>query len=101
MSDGLTEALTGKLANLDRNHRNLWVVPASEIRRRKIGDPQSAFHEFGATMVVRGRFSRPNQNVRLTLELIDAGKMREIGFADIDRADEDLAALQNEAVERL
>ena len=101
VSDGLMEALTGKLANLDRNNHNLWVVPASEIRSRKIGDAQSAFREFGATMVVRGRLSRLNHDIRLTLELIDAGRMREIGFADIERADEDLAALQNEAVERL
>ena len=51
--------------------------------------------------MVRGHFSRLPHGFRLTLELIDVRKMSEIGYADIDRPDGNLAALQDDAVERM
>ncbi len=57
VGDGLMEAFTGKLANLDHANKNLWVVPTSEVRRRGIGDLDTAPREFGATIVFRGHFS--------------------------------------------
>jgi eukaryotic-like serine/threonine-protein kinase len=76
-------------------------VPASEVRRRKVDNPSSAFREFGATMVVKGHFRRDNRWVHLKLELIDTRRMREIGFGDIDNQEENLAALQDEAIKTL
>jgi len=101
LGDGLMDSLTGQLSNLDRANDTLWVIPASEVRRRKVGDPRSALREFGATIVIKGYFSRLNHIVRLNLELIDTRKMREIGFARIDMREDDLAALQDEAVKQL
>ena len=101
LGDGLMDSLTGQLSNLEPANDTLWVIPSSEIRRRKVGDPRSALREFGATIVIKGYFSRLGQTIRLNLELIDTRKMREIGFARIDSREEDLAALQDEAVKQL
>jgi serine/threonine protein kinase/tetratricopeptide (TPR) repeat protein len=98
LADGLMDSLTGKLSNLNAEDKDLWVVPASEVRRRKVGDPSSAYREFGATMVVKGRFSQNGKTVRLYLELIDSRRVREIGYADVQNPEQDLSALQNDAV---
>jgi TolB-like protein len=98
--DGLMDAIAGKLSNLDQE-QTLWVVPPSEIRRRKVNDPETALREFGATVVVKGHFSWDRGVARLNLELIDSKRMREIGYADIENREQDLSELQNEAVIRL
>ena len=61
LGDGLMDSLAGKLSNLDGANQALWVVPASEVRHRKVDDPSSALREFGATIAVKGRFERHGQ----------------------------------------
>ncbi|MGA2419006.1 MAG: protein kinase [Candidatus Acidiferrum sp.] len=101
VADGLMDSLTGKLSNLDETQRSLWVVPASVVRSRKITDPAAAYHDLGATMVVKGKIQRTGQAVQLTVDLINAKDLRQIGSATIEDAAGDLAALQNDAVARL
>jgi serine/threonine-protein kinase len=101
LGDGLMDSLAGKLSNLEVANKSLWVVPASEVRHRKVDNPSSALREFGATIAVQGRFERHDHDAHLNLTLIDTKKMREIGFADVENQDGDLAALQDEAVTRL
>jgi serine/threonine-protein kinase len=101
LGDGLMDSLAGSLSNLEVSQHSLWVVPISDVRRRKVNDPEGALKEFGATIVIRGRFERNKQDVHLQLSLIDPQKHREIGFVDVQSASDDLAALQQEAVSRL
>jgi eukaryotic-like serine/threonine-protein kinase len=101
LGDGLMDSLAGKLSNLDAANQSLWVVPASEVRARKVRDATSAMREFGATIVVNGNFERDDRDAHLRLTLIDPKKMREIGYADVDNQAGDLAALEDEAVTRL
>jgi eukaryotic-like serine/threonine-protein kinase len=101
LGDGLMDSLAGKLSNLDAANKTLWVIPADEVRSRKVNNPRSALQEFGATIVVKGSFERNEQAARLKLTLIDPKKMREIGFVDVEDHAGDLAALQDEAITRL
>jgi len=101
LGDGLMDSLAGRISNLDVANKSLWVVPASEVRSRKVNDPSSAWREFGATIVVKGSFERNNQATRLKLTLIDPKKTREIGFVEVESQTGDLAVLQDEAVTRL
>lgn len=101
LGDGLMDSLAGKLSNLGAVNQTLWVVPASEVRARRVRDPSSALKEFGATIVVQGNFERTASGAHLRLTLIDPRNMREIGFADVENATGDLAALEDEAVTSL
>ena len=56
--DGFMESLTSKLSNLEVGNRALWVVPASEVRRRKVADTAGAQKAFGVTLVITGTFQR-------------------------------------------
>ena len=101
VADGLMDSLTNDLSNLEAAKLSLWVVPASVVRDRKVNNPTSAFRELGATMVVQGSVERIGQDVRLTVLLIDARRLRQIGSIQLDDHGGDLAALQNQAVARL
>lgn len=99
--EGLMDSLTGKLSNLDVGNKSLWVVPTSEVRRRKIADPTDALKELGATLVVKGSVQRDGKDVHLNVSLIDTKNLRQLGSAELEDQAGDLATLQNEAVSRL
>jgi serine/threonine protein kinase/tetratricopeptide (TPR) repeat protein len=101
VAQGLMDSLTSKLSNLDAQQQSLWVVPSSVVRSRKVSDPSSAGKELGANLVVKGSIRRDSKNVELTVNLIDAKDLRQIGSAVLDDATGDLANLQDEAVARL
>ncbi|MEQ1352693.1 MAG: protein kinase, partial [Candidatus Acidiferrum sp.] len=101
VAQGLMDSLTSKLSNLSAAQQSLWVLPASVVVSRKVTDPATAFRELGATLVVTGSIQRVAQVVHLTVNLIDAQNLRQIGSAALEDRGGDLAALQDEAVARL
>jgi eukaryotic-like serine/threonine-protein kinase len=101
VAEGLMDSLTSKLSNLDAQQQSLWVVPSSVVRSRKVTDPSAAGRDLGANLVVKGSIRRDAKNVQLTVNLIDAKNLRQVGSAVLDDATGDLAGLQDEAVSRL
>jgi len=101
VAEGLMDSLTSKLSNLDSAQQSLWVVPSSVVRSRKVTDPSAAGKDLGANLVVKGSISRDAKNVQLTVNLIDAKDLRQVGSAVLDDATGDLAALQDDAVAKL
>jgi len=101
LADGLMDSLAGRLSNLDVGNQSLWVVPNSEVRRRNVTEPADALKELGANLVVKGSVQRDGNNIRLTVNLIDAKNMRQVGSAELEDRAGDLSSLENEAVSRL
>jgi eukaryotic-like serine/threonine-protein kinase len=101
VAQGLMESLTSQLSNLDVGKQSLWVVPASVVRSRKISDPSVAAKELGANLVVKGSIQRNGSDVHLTVDLIDAKNLRQIGSSSLEDRTGDIASLQDEAVARL
>jgi serine/threonine protein kinase/tetratricopeptide (TPR) repeat protein len=106
LSEGLMDSLTSKLSNLEVGpqgdaQQSLWVVPASEVRRRKVGDPEAALREFGATLVVKGSVLRDQSGVHLTVNLIRTKDVRQEGSLSLQDPAGNFAALQDQAVSGL
>jgi serine/threonine protein kinase/tetratricopeptide (TPR) repeat protein len=101
VAHGLMDAFTNDLSNLEAAQKSLWVVPASEVRHRKITDAASAYRELGATMVVQGSIQRKGPAVYLTVVLIDSKRLRQIGSVQLEDRTGDLAVVQNAAVSHL
>jgi serine/threonine protein kinase/tetratricopeptide (TPR) repeat protein len=101
ISEGLMDSLTSKLSNLEGGQPSLWVVPASEVRRRKVTDPESALREFGATLVVKGSVLRDSSGVHLTVNLIRTKDVRQAGSLSLQDRAGDFSALQGQAVSGL
>jgi len=101
VAEGLMESMTSQLSNLDVGKQSLWVVPASVVRSRKITDPSLAAKELGANLIVKGSIQRTGSDIHLTVDLIDATTLRQIGSSALEDRTGDLGALQDEAVARL
>jgi serine/threonine-protein kinase len=101
VAHGLMDAFTNDLSNLEAAQKSLWVVPASEVRHRKITDAASAYRDLGATMVIQGSIQRKGPAVYLTVVLIDSKRLRQIGSVQLEDSTGDLAVVQNEAVSHL
>jgi serine/threonine-protein kinase len=99
VSNGLMDSLSSKLTNLETDQ--LWVLPASEVRRRKIGDPASALRELGATVAVEGSLQRDGQMIHMTVNLVNTKTLRQIGSITLDDRAGDFSSLEDEAVSRL
>jgi eukaryotic-like serine/threonine-protein kinase len=110
VSDGLMDSLTSRLTNLEGGNQagadqaskqSLWVVPASEVRRRKVTDPAAALRELGATVVVEGTLQRAGQTIHMTVNLVNTKSMRQIGSIALEDRAGDFSTLEDETVTRL
>ena len=101
VSNGLMDSLASRLTNLEVGKESLWVVPTSEVRRRKITDPTSALRELGATVAVQGSLQREGQTIHLTVNLINTRNLRQIGSVALEDHAGDFSALEDEAVARV
>jgi Flp pilus assembly protein TadD/TolB-like protein len=99
--DGLLETLTSRLSGLEGVAASLWVAPASEVRAKKVVDAASATKAFGANLVVAGGVQRDANGVRLTLNLVDAHTLKQLGAAVIEDRQGDFSTLEAGAVNRL
>lgn len=64
-------------------------------------DPDAAWRELGATLVIKGVIQREGQAVRLTLNLINSRRLRQVASLELEDPKGNLAGLQDEAVLRL
>jgi serine/threonine-protein kinase len=91
-SDGLGEALVGRLARLQRSHPSLWVVPANEVRQAGVQSAEAARRAFGVTLVLTGRVQREGERLRLSASLVDAERLRQLrALGPVECRPDDLA----------
>ena len=102
--EGLMETLTNQLSQLEQFHGSLWVVPASEVRKRRIESPSEARKALGVNLVVTGAVQRFADRFRVTLNLIDPTEgetPRQLAATMIDDSMAKLSVLQDDTVIRL
>ena len=101
VTEGFSGSLTNRLSNLEAAQKTLWVVPSSEVRSHEVTDASAALRILGATMVVEGTMQHSNGVVRLTMDLVDSKRVRQIGAVDLQSDTGDLAEIENEAISHL
>jgi serine/threonine-protein kinase len=94
--DGLMETLTSKLTQIQKASPNYWVVASSEVRQRKISSPSEALKSLGATVAITGSFQHQQGRLRLTLNVVETLKGRQLDSRVIDKQRASLADLQDE-----
>lgn len=95
---GLAEVVTGNLSRLDPYaETSFWVVPAGEVIRRAVTNADEARKLFGVRYVFDGALQQDGSQVRLTLNLTDARRMRQIDTWTGDFTGELPTAVQDEA----
>ncbi len=74
---GLDDTLTTRLTELTRTH-DLQVIPASEIRSKKVTTLQQASQEFGVNLGLELGVHRSGEMVRVNYILVDAKTHRQL-----------------------
>jgi len=92
--DGITETLTANLTQLTATHA-LQVVPAREVRARRISSADAARKELGASLVLEGTMDRSGKAVRVNYALVDARTLRQVRGGTITAEASDPFAVQD------
>ena len=100
-SDGLVETITSNISQMERFQRDLWVVPAGDIRSENITSAGEAHRKFGVNYAIAGSLQPIADSLRLTITLIDSKNLRQIDSKMIDVNASDVLELQNKSVENL
>lgn len=80
--EGLRETITSKLTQLEQFQGTLSVVPASELRKERVSTVRDAQREFGVNLVITGSVERSAAGIRVTINLVDARRLKQIGSRD-------------------
>lgn len=97
-SDGVAEALSSKLTQLEQSRGTLWVVPFDEVYYRGINTPSEARKEFGVNLAITGSFQRLNEKIILTLNLVDTKSLRQLKSLVIEDQLSELFNLQKKLI---
>ncbi|MGE0821272.1 MAG: tetratricopeptide repeat protein [Candidatus Binatia bacterium] len=99
VSDGITEELTSTLAQLS----SLFVIARNSAftYKGKAVKIQDVSKELGVQYVLEGSVRRANDQVRITVQLIDAATDSHLWAQRYDRQRKDIFALQDEIVQKI
>jgi serine/threonine protein kinase/tetratricopeptide (TPR) repeat protein len=96
--DGLVEILSSKLSQLEQFQRTLRVVPSTDVLREGIVSVREARQTFGATLAITGSVQRTENQIRLTINLVDPQTLRQLKSKTIDTEAHDISVLQDGVV---
>jgi tetratricopeptide (TPR) repeat protein/predicted Ser/Thr protein kinase len=97
-NDGLVETLTSRLTTLTEKHP-LAVIPASEVRARKVATVAAARAEFGVNLGLVLNVQRSEGQERVNYSLVDAGSHQQLRGGTITAPRGDPFALQDQVSE--
>jgi TolB-like protein/predicted Ser/Thr protein kinase len=95
-NDGLVETLTSRLTTLTEKHP-LAVIPASEVRARKVTTVDAARAEFGVNLGLVLNVQHAEGQERVNYSLVDASSHQQLRGGTITAPRGDPFALQGEA----
>ncbi len=96
--DGLVEILSSKLSQLEQFQRTLRVVPSTDVLREGIVSVREARQTFGATLAITGSVQRTENQIRLTINLVDPQTLRQLKSKTLDTEAHDISVLQDGVV---
>src|SRR5246127_1201542 len=97
-NDGLVETLTSRLTALTEKHP-LAVIPASEVRARKVATVDAARAEFGVNLGLVLNVQHAEGQERVNYSLVDAGSHQQLRGGTVTAPRGDPFALQDQVSE--
>ena len=94
---GVGETLASRLSQLGTDQQTYWVVPFSDSR--KYMDVEQARRNLDVTLIVTGSVQRTGDEVRMTVNVIDAKKHKQLASRVMTASVADLNLLQDQAWE--
>ena len=83
-ADGLEETLRSTFARLEQSQDSLWVVPAEGMHKNPVTNPGEARQIFGVNLVVEGHLERDEEQLTMSLSLVDTKTLEKLRSAEIE-----------------
>ncbi len=99
MADGLVETLTAKLSQVEDFEGKLMVIPASEIRSRKITNAEQARTVYGANLAIIGSAQHWGDKIQFNEVLEDTATIRQLGSISFEVILDKATDIRDRAVE--
>ncbi len=90
----LSDSLTSVVTQMGQEGRPLWVVPASEVRADRVRSIRDARRLFAVNLAITGSLRRRENEVSVTLNLIDAEQSRQLAARTVQVAVAQLPLLE-------
>ncbi len=101
LSSGFTELLTSKITQLDVQQGSLWVVPSSEVHYQQVSSVAEAARLFGTNLAVTGSLKRDDNQVQITINLVNSSTIRQIRSRILKTEWSDFDRLQDQIIDTL
>ena len=100
-AEGLTDAITTRLAQYEPHSGRLFIVPASELRRERVQSASTAKAKFGVRYAIEASLQAQDDRVRLAINVIDTATLHHKESTFIDGSVKRALELQDAAVVKL
>lgn len=104
INDGIMEVLASKITRMESYEGSISVVPTSEVREARsegITGIKEVTSRFGANLAVNGSLQRVDNQLLLTINLVDGNSMRQIRSSVLQMKWDNLVALQEKVARKL
>ncbi len=101
IADGIAEVLTAQLTQMEPFQTVLAVVPASEIRGRRLDSVEAARRQYGVEMAVTGSMSRIGKVISFTANLVDARGMQQMKAIQFEADPSDIRTMRDGVTRRV
>jgi serine/threonine protein kinase/tetratricopeptide (TPR) repeat protein len=98
---GLMETLSSKLTELEQFQGTLSVVPASDVRKDKVTSAHEAQRNFGATLAITGSVQRLPTGIRLTFNVVDARRLKQLRSHTVFVTESDTILMQQGVIQQI
>ncbi len=96
IAEGLFQILTSTISQIDTPEDSLWVVPASDVTELGVRSVEKARDAFGIKLAITGSMHWSGDDVQLTLNLVDAASLRQMGSEIMYANADDIRSLQDQ-----
>ena len=100
INEGLAATLTTSLTQLTRSH-GLQVIPTSALRENSVDGLSSARRELGVTLALTLNARLAGDRVRVNVDLIDTGTVRQLDGDTVNGSLDDLIDLEQQVAVRV
>jgi len=101
LCEGLVETFSQKLIRFEQFEKDLLVIPCSKLHSKGINNIEEARQSFGVNLAITGGVVCGNENIRLTLNLIDTEKQHTLDSHDISKHISNLTDFQDDVIHQI
>ena len=101
LSNGLAHLVASNLLRMDREEKDMWIIPVREVLSREVTSASEAREKFDVNLAVSGTIVYLGDIIQITLDVTDTASLKVIESSTIDLAELTPLAVQGQVMSEL